>query len=113
MKKVAIAALLLATSLGAPASAQYYGPRGGYDGQPGGYGGGYDDRRRGGYDDRRRGGYDDRRRGGDDDRRGASRRGSSVCVTSRGSCPIRGVVPRLTPCGCEVPGFGYKRGAAG
>ncbi len=34
----------------------------------------------------------------------------SVCVTSRGSCPTR-PAPHNTPCGCQIPGFGYKRGA--
>lgn len=109
MKTVALAALLVATGFAAPASAQYYGPRGGYDGPPGGgYGGGYERPRGGGY------GYDGPRGGYDDGRRGPpARRGSTVCVTSRGSCPIGGVVPRNAPCGCEIPGFGYKRGAAG
>jgi hypothetical protein len=37
----------------------------------------------------------------------------SVCVTARGSCPVGGVVPINTPCGCQIPGFGPKRGAVG
>jgi hypothetical protein len=83
------AALLLAGSAVAPAAAQYYGPPAGYG--PPAYG------------------YDPyappppRYRA----------RPSTVCVTSRGPCPIGEVVPRGWPCGCIVPGFGYKRGNAG
>ncbi len=105
MKRLVLAALLLASGVATavPASAQYYGGGGG------GYGGPRYDRDRD--EDRPR--Y---RRPRDDDegyeRRGP-RRGSSVCVTSRGNCPIGAIVPRLAPCGCEFPGFGYKRGAAG
>jgi hypothetical protein len=33
----------------------------------------------------------------------------SVCVTARGPCLTRPAPPN-TPCGCEIPGFGYKRG---
>jgi hypothetical protein len=35
---------------------------------------------------------------------------ASTCVTSRGACPARPAPPN-SPCGCEIPGFGYKRGA--
>ena len=42
---------------------------------------------------------------------GRGPRFSTVCATARGSCPIR-PVPQNSPCGCEIPGFGYKRGAA-
>ncbi|WP_313899240.1 hypothetical protein [Methylobacterium sp. E-016] len=97
----AIAALTLGTTLGATvASAQYYdygGPRRfdrGYD----------DDRpRRRDYDEDR---YDRRR----DDFRGS--RGGSICVTARGNCVTR-PAPFNSSCGCEVPGFGFKRGAIG
>ena len=111
------AVMLVLTSGVAPVLAQGY-----YGQQPGGYGpprGGYDedyDRRRRydqdrDYDRQRRGGYDDR----DYDRRrsaGPRGGGSSTCVTSRGVCPIGAVVPRLTPCRCDIPGFGEKRGAS-
>ena len=43
--------------------------------------------------------------------RGYGRRGS-VCVTARGNCMTR-PAPFNAPCGCEVPGFGFKRGAIG
>jgi len=57
----------------------------------------------------------ERRRRYDEDRydrpRGYGRRGS-VCVTARGNCMTR-PAPFNAPCGCEVPGFGFKRGAIG
>ena len=116
MKRLALAALLVAAGLASPASAQYYGPGPGYGGGGGGYGGGGGGYGGGGYG----GGYDPgpRRPRYDDDydyRRGPPppRRGSAICVTSRGNCPIGRFVPRNSPCGCEVPGFGFKRGAAG
>ncbi|HMO28458.1 hypothetical protein [Enterovirga sp.] len=96
------AALLLAGSALMPAAAQYYqyGPPSGY-GPPPGYGHppGYGPPPRYGnpYGPPPRPRY----------------RPSTVCVTARGPCPIGGVVPRGTPCGCVVPGFGYKRGNAG
>ena len=34
----------------------------------------------------------------------------NVCVTSRGSCQTR-PRPENSPCGCNIPGFGPKRGA--
>ncbi|MCJ2089295.1 hypothetical protein MKK88_25375 [Methylobacterium sp. E-005] len=36
----------------------------------------------------------------------------AVCVTSRGTCAAPAGLPN-TPCGCEIPGFGYKRGQIG
>ena len=39
------------------------------------------------------------------------RRVGGICVTARGSCPTGRPLPRTAPCGCEIPGFGYKRGA--
>lgn len=36
----------------------------------------------------------------------------SLCITSRGTCPAPDRPPGA-PCGCEVPGFGYKRGQIG
>ncbi|WP_375463764.1 hypothetical protein [uncultured Methylobacterium sp.] len=97
----AVAALTLGTALGTvEAGAQYYGneyggPRRGYD----------DDRpRRRGYEDDR---FERRRDFGG----GGGRRGS-VCVTARGNCVTR-AAPFNTSCGCEVPGFGFKRGQIG
>ncbi len=57
--------------------------------------------------ERRRDRYDEDRY----ERRGRAR-GGSICVTARGNCVTR-PGPFNTPCGCEVPGFGYKRGAIG
>ena len=36
----------------------------------------------------------------------------SLCITSRGTCPALDRPPGA-PCGCEIPGFGYKRGQIG
>lgn len=98
----AIAALTLGTTLGASsAGAQYYGNE--YGG-PRRFDRGYDDDRprRREYDEDR---YE-RRRGDEYGRRG------SICVTARGNCVTR-PAPFTSPCGCEVPGFGFKRGAIG
>lgn len=35
----------------------------------------------------------------------------SVCVTSRGNCRVPGGGPLNSPCRCDIPGFGLKRGA--
>ena len=106
MKRILFAAAALAMLAGTPALAQYGG---GY-GAGGGYGGG-----RGGWDDedsdaqrRRRW---ERRREREEYGYGRPRMGS-VCVTSRGNCMTR-PAPFNAPCGCEVPGFGFKRGAIG
>jgi hypothetical protein len=109
MKRILLAGLA-AAALGlaaAPASSQGWGPPGYGYGGGGGYGGGYGGG--GGY----RGGYDE-----DDDVRVYRRRGDgygqrrfgSTCVTARGNCPAR-PSPHGTPCGCNIPGFGLKRGA--
>lgn len=47
----------------------------------------------------------------DDDRPRFDRRwrSGSLCVTARGDCPTP-PAPDNAPCGCEIPGFGYKRG---
>lgn len=37
-------------------------------------------------------------------------RTGSVCVTARGNCPAY-PSPIQTPCRCDIPGFGPKRGA--
>ncbi|GJE43871.1 hypothetical protein [Methylobacterium soli] len=100
----AIAALTLGTTLGAvEASAQYYGDD---------YGGRRYERR---YDEDR---YE-RRRAYDEDRYERRRdfgppggRRSSICVTARGNCVTR-PAPYNSACGCEVPGFGFKRGQIG
>lgn len=101
----ALAALTLGTTLGAvEAGAQSYGNE--YGG-PRRFDRGYDDdrprpRRRDFDDDR----YDRRREdfGG--------RRGGSICVTSRGTCVSR-PAPFGSQCGCDIPGFGPKRGQIG
>ncbi|MGU3536369.1 hypothetical protein [Methylobacterium sp. A54F] len=106
MKRItlaAIAALTFGTALGtATAQAQYYGD----DYGPRRYERRYDEDR---YERRRRD-YDEdryeRRRGFDGGRRG------SICVTARGNCVTR-PAPFNSPCGCDVPGFGFKRGAIG
>ena len=80
-----LAALALAPALGTPASAQYYRDEDDY--RP----------RRPPPPDY----YDDR-----------PRRFGRICVTARGNCPTR-PGPFNAPCGCEIPGFGLKRGAIG
>ena len=102
MKRILLAAAALAMLAGTPALAQNGGGYGGgYGG--GGYGRGWDD------DDRpRRRGWERR---GYDEGYGRPRMGS-ICVTARGNCRTR-PAPLNTPCGCEVPGFGFKRGAIG
>lgn len=102
MKRItlaALAALTLGSTFGAAtANAQYY------DDRP---------RRYERYDDDYR--YERRRRDWDEDRyerrRDYGRRGS-ICVTARGNCATR-PAPFNAPCGCEIPGFGFKRGAIG
>lgn len=37
-------------------------------------------------------------------------RGGAMCVTSRGTCPAP-PIQRGSPCRCDIPGFGVKRGA--
>lgn len=98
---IAVAALIGAGLVAAPATAQYYGP--GYDRPP-----------PSDYGPRR---YRDRDEDDDYDRGPRGRpygrpdpRFGNTCVTSRGACPTR-PAPRNAPCGCEVPGFGFKRGA--
>jgi hypothetical protein len=44
-------------------------------------------------------------------RSGGRRAGSSICITSRGTCDAGFVAPHNTPCRCFFPGFGEKRGA--
>lgn len=100
-----------------PASAQYY--RDGYDGSRR-YDDGYSRRTRDdddGYGRRRYGEDYGRRRYNDDDDgprfRGpprGGRGGGSICVTARGNCPT-GFAPVNSPCACDIPGFGIKRGA--
>ncbi|WP_430911338.1 hypothetical protein [Methylobacterium sp. sgz302541] len=105
MKRIMLAGLA-ALTLGivtAPAHAQY-----GYDDdRPRRFERRYDEDRGYGYERRRR--YDEDRY--DDRPRGYGRR-SSICVTARGNCMTR-PAPYNSPCGCEVPGFGFKRGQIG
>ncbi|WP_146140179.1 hypothetical protein [Alsobacter soli] len=42
----------------------------------------------------------------------APARYSDTCITSRGLCPTT-PAPYGSPCGCNIPGFGWKRGAVG
>jgi hypothetical protein len=111
MKQIILA--IMATLLCAAPAAAQYGPYGGYGG---GYGRDYDDddddfrpRRYG------RPRYEERygRPYGPPPGYGRQRRADfgSVCVTSRGSCPVGRPQPHNAPCGCNIPGFGYKRGA--
>ena len=96
MVRAASAALALWAVAGtAPAGAQYGG----------GYGPRYDDR----YDEER---YDDERYERRRSRRYGGGRGGSVCVTARGNCIVP-PAPFNSGCGCEIPGFGLKRGAIG
>ena len=95
----ALAALAIAPALGTRADAQFYGDAYGYGRRPPppDY-----------YDD-----YRPRPRYRDDYGDRNPRRGfGSVCVTARGTCPTR-PGPFNAPCGCEIPGFGLKRGAIG
>lgn len=93
----ALAALTLAPAMSVPASAQYY--REEYDYRP----------RRPPPPDY----YDDRpRRHYREDYGYGGGRFGRICVTARGNCPTR-PGPFNTPCGCEIPGFGFKRGAIG
>ncbi|MDB5511202.1 MAG: hypothetical protein JWR08_685 [Enterovirga sp.] len=129
-RTILLSSLALALLAGSPASAQYGGGYGGFDGRPdysgppssGWRGAPREDRydrhdrherfdrhryeRQGRYDaDERRGRYGYDRRYGYDHRRGPR----GVCVTSRGACPA-GPRPPGASCGCEIPGFGVKRG---
>ncbi|MFE1598357.1 hypothetical protein [Methylobacterium sp. ID0610] len=106
MKSVTLAALAALTIGGsiAPAFAQYYGdddyrPRRRYE-----YRDEYDRPR-----PRYREGYEERiyRR-----EPGYGGRAGRMCVTARGTCPTR-PGPINAPCGCEIPGFGLKRGQIG
>lgn len=111
MKRILLAGLALgAVGLAtAPASAQWGPPGGGYG--YGGYGG------YGGYSPRYRRDFDDdederpryRRRPAYGEGYGRPRMGS-ICLTSRGNCAVGGLAPSGSPCGCNIPGFGPKRG---
>ena len=101
MKRIilaAVTALTLGTTVGAQAQ----------------YGRGYDDDRPRRYEERRydEDRYDRRRPRYDEDRYDRRPRGGGICVTARGNCMTR-PGPLNAPCGCEVPGFGFKRGAIG
>ncbi|GJD29037.1 hypothetical protein PMNALOAF_0269 [Methylobacterium adhaesivum] len=105
MKRILLAIATAATfgsGLGAfEAKAQYYGYD---DDRPRRYERRYDEDR---YERRRDRYFDDRYEG-----RPRGGRGGSLCVTARGNCVTR-PAPYNAPCGCEIPGFGYKRGAVG
>ena len=104
MRRILLAAAALTVLAGAPALAQYGGGYGG-GGYGGGGGRGWDDDD----DDMPRRRRWERRGYGED--YGRPRMGA-ICVTSRGNCRTR-PAPFNAPCGCEVPGFGFKRGAIG
>jgi hypothetical protein len=46
------------------------------------------------------------------DRDERPRWGGSICYTARGTCLTRPGPPNA-PCGCAIPGFGWKRGQIG
>lgn len=107
MKKLLLTVALLAFSAG-PAFAQYYPgnrpvpppPQQQYQDHHNNRGPAYD-RRGPRYDDRRGPRYDDRR---------GPRQRPRMCVTSRGDCPAPGYAGPGASCGCNLPGFGMKRG---
>ena len=116
MERFVLAGVVAATIAAVPAAAQYGGGYGGYGG--GGYGSRYYDEE---YDAPRRrpppppygGAYG--QQPGPYGRSGYGpppQRLGSICVTARGNCPWR-PSPINAPCGCNVPGFGFKRGAIG
>ncbi|MGY2048680.1 hypothetical protein [Methylobacterium sp. JK268] len=96
-----LAALTLGGSI-APAFAQYYGDD--------------DDRPRRRYEYRDEGDYPRRPPPGPGyyERERVFRREGfgRVCVTARGNCPSR-PAPLNSYCGCQIPGFGPKRGQIG
>ena len=106
MKRLLLAALALSAPA-APASAQYYGP---YSPAPGWYEPAPRYQPRSDYYERRR--YYD-----EGPPRGVWRRPArqvavgNICVTSRGSCEYPQYFQLQTPCRCQIPGFGPKRGA--
>jgi hypothetical protein len=103
---MAVAAALTAAL---PASAQYGG------GYGGGYGGRYYDEDEDDYPRRRRPPpppYGRPEPYGQPGYGQPARRLGSVCITARGNCPWR-PSPVNAPCGCDIPGFGFKRGAVG
>jgi hypothetical protein len=94
-RTILAATLVLAGIAAGPAAAQF-DPGPGFDrGPPSGFDG--PRHRRGPFEDE---GFGQRRRFG------------RICVTSRGNCPVA-PAPLNTPCGCQIPGFGPKRGAIG
>ena len=113
MKRLLLAALAL-SALAAPASAQYYGP---YSPAPQWY----EPAPRYRYQpqpdyDQPRSDYYERRRNYDEGPprsvwRRPARQVGNICVTSRGSCEYPQYFQLQTPCRCDIPGFGLKRGA--
>jgi hypothetical protein len=55
---------------------------------------------------------DDRPRYSDRDRYERPWLSDSICITARGTC-LTPPGPPNAPCGCEMPGLGYKRGQIG
>ena len=110
MKRILLAALA-ATTLAAPASAQYYGgpysaPQW-YEPTPSYR---YEPRREYYYEQRRPDYYYEQPR--EVWRRPVRRTPvGNICVTSRGSCEYPQYFQIQTPCRCEIPGFVPKRGA--
>ncbi len=104
MKRIILAgavALTAALTLGTAFEAQAQYDRGDDDDRPRRYQRGYDEDR-----------YERRRYREDRHERGGGLPAGRVCVTARGNCMAR-PAPYNAPCGCEVPGFGFKRGAIG
>jgi hypothetical protein len=111
MKRLLLAALAL-SALAAPASAQYYGP---YSPAPRWYEPAPRYQPQPDYDRPRSDHYERRRSYDEGPPRGVWRRparqAGNVCVTSRGSCEYPQYFRLQTPCRCDIPGFGPKRGA--
>ena len=116
MKRLFLAALALQApaflALAAPASAQYYGP---YSPAPGWYEPAPRYQPRPDYYRPRSDYYERRRYYDEGPPRGVWRRPArqvgNICVTSRGSCEYPQYFQLQTPCRCDIPGFGPKRGA--
>jgi hypothetical protein len=108
MNRSVLIVAALATLAAAPASAQYYGPYGGYGDEEEAYPPPrrYREVPTPPYETYRPYGYGERRYGQQTPL-------GYVCVTSRGDCDASGALPLGTPCSCFIPGFGRKRGAVG
>ena len=113
MKRLLLAALAL-QALAAPASAQYYDP---YSPAPRWYEPAPRYQPKPDYYQPRSDYYERRRYYDEGPPRGVWRRPArqvavgNICVTSRGSCEYPQYFQLQTPCRCQIPGFGPKRGA--